>query len=89
MRFAKEVNKNSFQDWYYHQPYIKIGAIKKAIINACGINDRIFYAWLQGRTPVPAPAQAIINQVTGQRVFDVEDPKTVEEILTQEPCNQK
>ena len=89
MQFAKEVKKNSFREWYYNQPYVKVGATRKAIIAACGINGRIFYAWLQEKTPVPEPAKVIINQVTGQRVFDIEDPKTVDEIFIQEQCNQK
>ena len=89
MRFTKEVKKNPLREFYYNQPYIRVGATKDAIIKACGINTVIFYRWIQGVTPVPGPAQAIINQITGQRVFDIEDPKTVEEILSQEACNQK
>ena len=74
MHTTQKVNSNPLRDWYYDLPVRRVASYRVAIIKHCGINLAVFYRWLSGTTPIPYTAQVILNQVTGKKLFEVEEP---------------
>lgn len=79
MKRSTKVKLTPFRSWYYGIPAGKLAETRNLVIKYCGINVNIFYRWLGGITPVPVPAQIIINQVAGERIFEVEEPVCIKE----------
>jgi len=86
MQSKRNVKNNPLRQWYYDLPVRKMADSRDDIVKYCGITLSIFYRWLSGQTPIPYTAQVIINQVTGQRVFEVETPVMSDK--TEVPCQK-
>lgn len=84
MYYSKDVKENLLRSWYYDLPVRKVAESRDLIIKYCGIKLPVFYRWLSGQTPIPYSAQVIINQVAGMKIFDVEDPASINEKIKQD-----
>lgn len=75
----KETARNSalLKEWYYSlsRPRDLHTTARTIICERCNISLRTFYAWISGETEVPHLAKQVINEVAGEKVFDVEPYK--------------
>lgn len=66
-----------FKEWYQNlDKQRNLHTIAREIIlDACAIDVKTFYLWLDGGQEIPTGSQQIINQVAGERIFVVSTPE--------------
>ena len=67
----KQQKQALFKEWWAELPQGNVSKMKQKIMSGCYISYQVFYFWLNGRTEIPDIAMSVINQIVGEKIFDL------------------